>query len=90
MLLAGTVLGPVGVVDDRRMLQLPLWSSLCVSEVRQVAHVGGELLRPYAAGRKGPEGAAGGVGGLGRAQRSTERSRDSVFRGHGGRNGVRW
>lgn len=44
MLLGGAVGGPVGVVDDGRMLQLALGTSLCVAEVGQVAHVGGELL----------------------------------------------
>lgn len=84
MLLAGAIVGPVGVVDDGRMVELALGASLCVSEVGQLAHVGGQLLGSYGGGRESPEGAAGDVGGVRRAQDRAQRPRDCVFGGHGG------
>jgi hypothetical protein len=86
VLSSGALGGPVGVVDDGRMVQLALRASLCVSEVGQVAHVGSELLGACGGGRESPEGAAGDAGvGLGGAHDGGERACDGVFRGHGGR-----
>jgi hypothetical protein len=83
----GTLCGPVGIVDDGCVGQLSLRASLCVSEVGQVAHVGGELLGPGGAARESPNGVAGDVAAaaLGGAHEGGERARGEVFRGHGER-----
>lgn len=84
MLGSGAVGGLVGIVDDGRVCKLALGASLCVSEVGQVAHIGGELLGSCGGGRESPEGAAGDAAGLGGAHDGGERPGDGVFRGHGG------